>query len=104
MIHHRNRGGQYAEANDRAVLHHTHIHIRPSMSRAGHGYDNTFMESGFGTIKTELEMTDYVHQPAARREIREYIAYDNLERKYSTLGYLSPHQFELRQIKKFDCP
>ena len=51
----------------------------------------------FGTLKTELEMTRYDHVPAARREIGEYLAYYNLERKHSSLGYLSPHQFELHQ-------
>ena len=71
--------------------------IAQSMSRADNCYDNAFAESGFGTLKTELEMTRYDHVPAARREIGDYLAYYNLERKHSSLGYLSPHQFELHQ-------
>ena len=102
LMHHTDRGGQYASTRYRAILR--RAGILQSMSRAGNCYDNAFMESGFGTFKTELEMTEYVHQPAARREIRDYIAYYNLERKHSALGYLSPHQFELRQIKEFACP
>ena len=95
LIHHTDRGGQYASTRYRTILR--RADIRQSMSRADNCYDNAFMESGFGTLKTELEMTEYQHQPAARRDIGDYIAYYNLERKHSALGYLSPHQFELRQ-------
>ena len=51
-----------------------------SMSRPDNCYDNAFMESCFGTIKTELEMTEYENQRAAEGELGEYIAYYNLER------------------------
>ena len=98
LIHHTDRGGQYASTRYREILR--RANIRQSMSRADNCYDNAFMESGFGTFKTELEMTEYDHQRAARREIGDYIAYDNLERKHSALGDRSPHQFELLQIKK----
>ena len=70
-----------------------------SMSRADNCYDNAFIESCFGTIKTELQMTEYEHQQQALQEIGEYIAYYNLERKQSALEYLTPHQFEIRQLK-----
>ncbi|MCC7083589.1 MAG: IS3 family transposase, partial [Pirellulales bacterium] len=53
-----------------------------------------FMESCFGTIKTELEMTEYENHRAAEGELGEYIAYYNLERKHSALDYLTPAQFE----------
>ena len=91
-------GGQYASTRYREILR--RANIRQSMSRADNCYDNAFMESAFGTFKTELEMTEYDHQRAARCEIGDYIAYYNLERKHSALGYRSPHQFELLQIKK----
>jgi putative transposase len=71
--------------------------IAQSMSRADICYDNAFAESGFGTLKTELDITRYDHVPAARRDIGDYLAYYNLERKHSSLDYLSTHQFELRQ-------
>ena len=67
------------------------------MSLAAYGYDNAFMESCFGTIKTELEMTEYDHSPHARTEIAGYLAYYNLERRHSSLEYLSPAQFEALQ-------
>jgi putative transposase len=59
------------------------------MSRAGNVYDNAFMESCFGTFKTELEMTEYESCRDARREIAEYIAYYRSERKHSALGVSS---------------
>ena len=98
LIHHSDRGGQYAGTNYRAVLRRTHI--RQSMSRAANCYDNAFMESCFGTIKTELEMTDYETIAAARREIATYIAYYNNSRRHSSLGYLTPTEFELHMRAK----
>lgn len=92
LIHHTDRGGQYAGGEYRAVLR--RAEMRQSMSRAGDCYDNAFMESCFGTIKTELEMTEYENHGAALTEIRQYLAYYDLERKHSALGYLTPHQFE----------
>ena len=95
VIHHSDRGGQYASADYRALLRRGGF--RQSMSRANNCYDNAFMESCFGTIKTELEMTEYENQQVARREIGEYIDYYLTERKHSALGYLTPRQFE-RQL------
>jgi hypothetical protein len=66
------------------------------MSRAANCYDNAFMESCFGTIKTELEMTEYEHSRQARSEIASYLAYYNTERLHSSLEYLSPTDFEVR--------
>jgi transposase InsO family protein len=54
LIHHTDRGGQHAGAEYRQVL--GRARVRQSMSRADNCYDNAFMESCFGTIKTELEM------------------------------------------------
>lgn len=68
--------------------------MQQSMSRAGDCYDNAFMESCFGTIKTELEMTEYENTAHAERELTEYFAYYNRERKHSSLGYQTTHQFE----------
>jgi len=98
LIHHTDRGGQFASTRYRAILR--RAGILQSMRRAGNCYDNAFMESAYGTFKTELEMTEYQQQRAARREIGDYIAYYNLERKHSALGYLSPHQFELLQASE----
>jgi putative transposase len=92
VVHHTDRGGQYASHRYRAVLQ--RAAMLQSMSRAGNVYDNAFMESCFGTFKTELEMTEYENHRSARREIAEYIDYYRTERKHSALGYLTPIQFE----------
>jgi transposase InsO family protein len=94
LIHHTDRGGQYADSRYRAILR--RARCQQSMNRADNCYDIAFMQSCFGTLTTELEMTEYKHYRKARREIGEYIAYYNLDRKHSALGYLTPHQFELR--------
>src|SRR3989442_14848393 len=94
VIHHSDRGGQYASDNYRSLLR--RAGFRQSMSRADNCYDNAFMESCFGTFKTELEMTEYENHRTARRKIAEYIDYYRTERKHSALGYLTPIQFEWR--------
>ena len=92
LIHHSDRGGQYAGREYRRVLQ--RAGMRQSMSRAENGYDNAFMESCFGTIKTELEMGCYENEPVARSEIGGYIRYYNTRRRHSALGYQTPEDFE----------
>ena len=92
LIHHTDRGGQYAGREYRRMLQ--RAAMRQSMSRADNCYDNAFMESCFGTIKTELEMAEYDSHRLAEKELAEFIAYYNTERKHSALGYLTPAQFE----------
>jgi len=93
LIHHTDRGGQYAATEYRQIL--KRAGMEQSMSRAGDCYDNAFMESCFGTVKTELEMTTYPSFPQAHKEIQEYINYYNHLRRHSSLEYLSPCRFEL---------
>ncbi len=92
LIHHSDRGGQYASKDYRKMM--KRAAMKQSMSRAGDCYDNAFMESCFGTIKTELEMTEYKNYDEALKDIRSYIHYYNFERKHSALGYQTPSQFE----------
>jgi len=92
LIHHTDRGGQYADAQYRKVL--ARAGISQSMSRAEDCYDNAFMESCFGTLKTELEMAAYPNAHVARREIPDYIRYYNTRRRHSALDYLTPEAFE----------
>lgn len=93
LIHHTDRGGQYAAKEYRTIL--GRAQMLQSMSRAGDCYDNAFMESCFGTIKTELEMTVYQSFQQALHEVREYINYYNSIRRHSAIDYQSPHRFEL---------
>ncbi len=93
LIHHTDRGGQYAGNEYRRVL--ARAGMRQSMSRADHCYDNAFMESCFGTIKTELEMECYENERGARREIGDHIRYYNTRRRHSALDYRTPEEFEV---------
>jgi len=79
LIHHTDRGGQYAGKRYRAVLR--RAGMRQSMSAAESCYDNAFMESCFGTVKTELELVEYSGGPEAVRELSEYVRYYNAERR-----------------------
>ena len=92
LIHHSDRGGQYASASYRAILR--RAGSRQSMSDADNCYDNAFMESCFGTIKTELELSEFADSRAAMRELAEYVSYYNVSRRHSSLGYLAPTEFE----------
>ena len=92
LIHHTDRGGQYAGKCYRRILR--RADMQQSMSRAGDCYDNAFMESCFGTMKMELEMTEYENMQTALNEIKSYVAYYNTQRKHSSIGYLTPVQFE----------
>lgn len=92
LIHHTDRGGQYASKKYRKIL--DRADMKQSMSRAGDCYDNAFMESCFGTVKTELEMTAYGSIKQANTEIREYINYYNALRRHSAIDYQSPTSFE----------
>lgn len=95
LIHHTDRGGQYASCRYRDVLRRSAM--RQSMSAAESCYDNAFMESCFGTVKTELELVEYANGPEALRELTSYLRYYNGERRHSSLGYVAPAEFE-RQL------
>lgn len=92
LIHHTDRGGQYAGLDYRKML--ARAGMPQSMSRADNCYDNAFMESCFGTLKTELEMEPYQNAHIARKEVPDYIRYYNTRRRHSALGYLTPEAFE----------
>lgn len=93
LVHHSDRGGQYAAREYRNLL--ARADMQQSMSRAADCYDNAFMESCFGTIKTELEMSTYPSFQEARQEIQEYINYYNAVRRHSSIDYQTPNRFEL---------
>ena len=66
-----------------------------SLGRTGQFWDNALAESFFASLKGELTDTrPWPTRAAARRATVEYIAWYNGTRRHSTLGYLSPAQFE----------
>lgn len=94
LIHHSDRGRQYASYAYQALLKESGI--TPSMSRSGNCYDNAFAESFFATLKTELVHGErYRTRQEARLSIFEYVeVFYNRQRKHSALGYKSPEQYE----------
>ncbi len=95
LVHHSDRGSQYAANDYRAVLKARGITV--SMSRKGDCWDNAPMESANGTVKVECVHDEHFKTRAeAERVIVEYIGYYNTERRHSALGYVSPAEFERR--------
>jgi len=100
LIHHSDRGRQYASYGYQALL--KRYAITPSMSRKGNCYDNAYMESFFSTLKRELVHGErYRTRDDARISIFEYVeVFYNRIRRHSALGYKSPDQYEkkLKQL------
>lgn len=94
VIHHSDRGSQYAANGYRKLL--SQNGFVQSMSRKGSCYDNACMESFFGTLKTELiYLTRFKTRAEARLAIFDYIeVFYNRIRLHSKLGYKSPTDFE----------
>jgi putative transposase len=94
LLHHSDRGSQYASDDFRALLH--SWRMEPSMSRAACCYDNAAMESFWSTLKTELvPQTPFENLVQARMAIFEYIQlFYNPKRLHSALDYQSPVDFE----------
>jgi len=96
LIHHSDRGSQYAAGDYRDVLQ--AAAIVQSMSRKANCWDNAPMESFFGTLKTELvHQSEYPDRDAARRDLFAYIeGYYNRQRLHSAIGYITPEQAEAK--------
>jgi len=94
LILHSDRGSQYASQLYRQMLRENNI--TQSMSSKGNCYDNAPVESFFSTLKRELVYrTTYKTREEAKQSLFEYIeVFYNRQRRHSTLGYLSPMQFE----------
>ena len=94
VLHHSDRGTQYASKLYRSVLEARGI--QGSMSRKGNCYDNATKESFYHSLKTELVHHEHYRTlDEARPSLFEYIeAFYNRERLHSSLGYRSPAQFE----------
>ena len=96
LIHHTDRGSQYASGAYQTVLE--SAGAVPSMSRKGNCWDNAVSESFFGTL--EQELVRQLEQPwateeDARRDLSSYIhGWFNPSRRHSTIAYQSPVDFE----------
>jgi putative transposase len=96
LIHHSDRGVQYASHDYRAVL--ASANITASMSRKADCYDNAPMESFFHTLKTELvHHRNYQTRAEAQRDIFAFIeGFYNRTRLHSAIGYIPPIEMELK--------
>jgi putative transposase len=94
LLHHSDRGSQYASDDYQGLLQRHGITV--SMSGKGDCYDNAMMESFWATLKCELvHQRRYATRAQARQSIFEYIeVFYNRERLHSSLGYVSPDSFE----------
>jgi putative transposase len=99
LLHHSDQGSQYtAEEFQRLLAEHG---IQCSMSRRGDCWDNAAMESFFSTLKIErVYRSRYRTRDEARADIFDYIErFYNQQRRHSTLGQISPMEFERRYAR-----
>jgi putative transposase len=94
LIHHSDRGSQYASSDYRERLE--KYKMVSSMSRKGNCYDNAVIEAFHSILKRELVyQTKFATRQQAYEEIYEYVEfYYNRKRTHSSLGYFSPDYFE----------
>jgi transposase InsO family protein len=94
LLHHTDRGSQYASREYRAVL--AAHGVRQSMSRRGDCFDNAVAEAFFATLEHELLAdADFATRAEAHRAVAEFIeVWYNCERRHSALGYVSPARYE----------
>ena len=100
LVFHTDRGSQYCSHDfQKSLKAHSMI---SSMSRKGDCWDNSVVESFFGSLKTERVFDSrYETREQARRDIVGYIEmFYNSKRRHSYLGYLSPKEFEKRMATK----
>jgi putative transposase len=94
LLHHSDQGCTYASQDYQAIL--SVRGITCSMSRRGNCYDNAVMESFFSTLKSELGER-FESCGEAKMELFDYIeVFYNQRRRHSTLGQISPAEFERR--------
>jgi len=97
VMHHSDRGSQYVSIEYQKLLKKTKMIC--SMSRKGNCWDNAPMESFFATLKAELIYREqFKTRQEAKTKIFEYIeVFYNRKRRHSSLGNISPVDFEQRQ-------
>ena len=93
LIHHSDRGAQYTALSFGKRLE--EAGIVPSMGRAGSALDNAISESFVSTLKSEIGVSHYPSRQVARASAFEFIElFYNRVRRHSSLGYLSPSEYE----------
>jgi len=94
VIHHSDRDNQYTSDRFQRLL--GELGITCSMTRSGNCWDNSAMESFFRSLKTErTDNKVYRTRTAAKADVFDYIErFYNSKRRRSTIGYISPIQFE----------
>ena len=94
LLHHSDQGSQYTSEQFQRLM--TDNDVTCSMSRSGNCWDNAAMESFFSSLKTErVARKTYRTRDQARADVFDYIErFYNPTRRHSTLGYLSPMDFE----------
>jgi len=100
LLHHSDRGVQYACEDHRALL--AAHGITASMSRKGNCWDNAVAESFFATLERELiDDADWATREEAKRDIFQFIEiWYNRQRLHSTLGYMTPVSYEALLLEK----
>ena len=100
VIHHSDQGCQYTSIafGKRCEL----LGVRPSMGSVGDAYDNAMAESFFATLECELlDRTRFETQREAKLAVFEWIeGWYNPQRRHSSIGYLSPMEFERRHAEE----
>lgn len=94
LLHHSDQGSQYASESFQRLL--AAYGITCSMSRQGDVWDNSAMESFFSSLKTErVNRRVYATRDQARADVFDYVErFYNQRRRHSTIGYVSPAQYE----------
>ena len=100
LICHSDRGSQYASKKYRCLL--SQHKFRGSMSRKGDCWDNSVVESFFGRLKQErVQWENYQSRSEAQQDVLDYIAmFYNPHRLHSTLGYVSPNEYERQMLDR----
>jgi putative transposase len=98
LLHHSDQGSQYTSEQFQRLM--TDNGVTCSMSRSGNVWDNAAMESFFSTLKTERTARKvYRTRDQARADVFDYIErFYNPVRRHSTLGYVSPAEFERQAV------
>lgn len=96
LLHHSDQGSQYTSEQFQRLL--VDNGITCSMSRTGNVWDNAAMESFFSSLKTErTSRKTYRTRDEAKADVFDYIErFYNPRRRHSTIGYLSPMEYEMR--------